>query len=98
MASREEQETTITMLPMTGEVSIYTAYPPHIRKLLSDKRFSVQKEFLNEDGTIEAVVATTQRNRPFNIVSLAQRTDNISDEVREQRRESARRMFAKANG
>jgi len=38
MASREEQETTVTFNRADNTVRIWTAYPPHVRKLRKNDR------------------------------------------------------------
>ena len=97
MATLEEQETIINYLPLEKRIQVYTASPPHIRRIQSDDRFTVTREYRDADGELEAIDATTQRKSHLNVLTVAQNAPvKLTDEQRQARAERLRKMRAQS--
>lgn len=54
--TRDEMETIVTFNAASNTVSVYSTYPPHVRALQSDERYTVTREHF-EDGQVVGVDA-----------------------------------------
>ena len=89
MATREEQETTITFNAADRVVRVWTAYPPHVRKLRADDRareVAGSPKGQTEDVWGQFEIAASD----FSVISFKRR---VSDEQRAVMAERARERF-----